>query len=298
MAFLKVDTENSTVVNLYYEDHGEGTPVVLIHGWPLSGKSWEKQTAALIEAGYRVITYDRRGFGESSKPAGGYDDITLASDLNEVMTQLDLHNATLVGFSMGGVEVARYLEKYGTERVSKAVFISAVTPALLQTTHNPDGVDPSVFSDIRRGLAADRYKFLTNFFSDFYNVGLFNQLISEEAVRASWNVASAASPLATVKCVDSWLMDFRHALSTLEIPVLVIHGDSDKTVPYAASGARMGDLIKDCHIKVIIGGPHGILWTHAEDVNQELVSFINGNSIRSPRVIKHEEVSTNFLHRH
>ena len=273
MAFLKVDYENSTDVNLYYEDHGSGAPVILIHGWPLSSRSWEKQVPALLDAGFRVITYDRRGFGESSKVATGYDDKRLAEDLNKLMTQLDLRDAVIVGFSMGGVEVARYLGTYGTERVRKAVFISAVTPFLLKTEYNPEGIEPSTFDEIRNKIIEDRPKFLSGFFKDFYNVGLFDN-ISKEALRMNWLVAIAASPTGTLESVDAWLPDFREVLSRIKIPVLVIHGDSDKTVPIESSGARMPKIIKNCEYRPIAGGPHGILWTHAAEVNSALLTFL------------------------
>lgn len=272
MAFLKVGTENSTPINLYYEDHGSGTPIVLIHGWPLSGRSWEKQVPALLDAGFRVITYDRRGFGLSSQPASGYEADTFASDLNILMSHLDLRETMLVGFSMGGVEVARYLGRYGSERVSKAVFVGAVTPFLLKTESNPEGVDATVFDDIRKNVKIDRPKFLTSFFKDFYNTGLFGT-ISEEALRMSWQIAINASPIGTLKAIDSWLEDFREDLRTVNIPVLVVHGESDKIVPAKVSGERMGKFLTNCEYRPIVGAPHGLNWTHAEDLNTVLLNF-------------------------
>ncbi|MEK6555221.1 MAG: alpha/beta hydrolase [Bdellovibrionota bacterium] len=273
MALIMVGTENTTPINLYYEDHGVGTPVVLIHGWPLSGRSWEKQVPALIKAGFRVITYDRRGFGQSSQVATGYDANTLASDLDVLMTQLDLRGAILVGFSMGGVEVARYLGTYGSDRVSKAVFAGAVTPFLLKTEDNKEGVDASVFEDIKKNIIADRPKFLTSFFKDFYNLGMLDK-ISDEAVHMSWLTAVGASPIGTLKAVDSWLEDFRDDLRSIDIPALVIHGEADKTVPVKASGARMQEFVRNCTYNLINGAPHGLAWTHAEEFNQILLEFV------------------------
>ena len=282
MAYLQVGTENSSPIKIHYEDYGTGTPMVLIHGWPLSGRSWEKQIFDLLEEGFRVITYDRRGFGKSSQPSIGYDANTLAADLDALMSHLDLRQAVLVGFSMGGVEVARYLGKYGTDRVSKAVFIGAVTPFLLKTKENPEGVDRSQFDDIRVSLFEDRPKFLTSFFKDFYNTGLFDG-ISEEAVKMSWLMALEASPIATMKVIDAWLEDFRPDLKSLDITVLVVHGDSDKTVPIKASGARMKEIIPHCVYHPLSGAPHGLNWTHAEVLNQILLDFIGpSQEMRAP----------------
>lgn len=276
MPTFNVGKENSGNINLYYEDYGSGKPVVLIHGWPLSGHSWEKQVPALLEAGYRVIAYDRRGFGESSKPALGYDYDTFAKDLNQLMTSLDLRDATLVGFSMGGGEVARYIGTYGTERVAKAVFIAAIPPFLLKTSDNSEGVDGKVFDGIKKAITEDRPAFLSGFFKNFYNTDVLGgKLISGEVVRLSWNIASGASFKATLDCVSSWLTDFRKDLSRIKVPTLVIHGDSDRIVPLAASGKRTHELIKGSRLVVIEGGPHGLNWTHAEKMNRELISFLS-----------------------
>ena len=272
MAILKVGRENSNAINIYYEDHGSGRPIVLIHGWPLNGRSWEKQIPVLLDAGFRVITYDRRGFGKSSHPSIGYDANTLSSDLDTLMIHLNLQDAILVGFSMGGAEVARYLGKYGSHRVSKAVFISAVTPFLVKTPQNEDGVDASVFDEIRKKLKEDRPKFLTAFFKDFYNVGSFDH-ISEEAVRMSWLFGIAASGLGSVKAVDAWLEDFRADLKSIQIPVLVVHGELDKTVPIEASGERMKNFVPQCEFRPISGAPHGLNWTHAAELNNILLEF-------------------------
>lgn len=272
---IKVGRENSTDIELYYEDHGSGKPVILIHGWPLSGRSWEKQTSALLKAGYRVITYDRRGFGASSQPSFGYEYDTLAADLNTLITALDLYDVALVGFSMGGGEVARYVGTYGTERVSKAVLIAAVPPFLLKTPDNPTGVDRSAFDGIQQGIAADRLAFLAAFFNAFYNTDVLEgKLISKEVLQDSWNVAAGASPIGTWQCVSAWYTDFRKDLARFDIPTLIIHGDSDRTVPVSVSGERTHALVKGSRLVVIKDAPHGLTWTHAGDVNRELLSFL------------------------
>ena len=278
MNYINVGKENSATIDLYYEDHGTGKTVVLIHGWPLSLRSWEKQIPALVDAGYRVIAYDRRGFGDSSKPTSGYNYNILCDDLQKIMTTLNLHDATLVGFSMGGGEVARYLGKYGSERVSKAVFMAAIPPFFLKTSDNPEGVDGKIFDEIKRGIVADRPAFLSGFFSNFYNVDLLKgEKISDEVVKLSWNIGAGASPKGTLDCVSAWLTDFREDLKRIDIPVLVIHGDADRIVPLAASAKRMPDFIKDSRLVVIKGAPHGMNWTHAEEVNRELLAFLGEN---------------------
>ena len=275
MPYLTVGTENSGNIELYYEDHGSGRPVVLVHGWPLSGKSWEKQVMALLQAGFRVITYDRRGFGESSKPAEGYNYDSLASDLHELLTRLELQNVALVGFSMGGGEVARYIRQFGTDRVSRAVFIAAIPPALLKSEGNPEGVDAEVFEGIKASLQADRPAFLKQFLQNFYNVDkLGGQRVSDEVVQLSWNIASGASPKGTLDCVSAWLEDFRPDLQRFTIPTLVIHGDEDRIVPLAASGQRTQQMVSGARIVVLPGAPHGCNWTHAEEVNQALLDFL------------------------
>jgi pimeloyl-ACP methyl ester carboxylesterase len=275
MPYTTVGKENSGSIDLYYEDHGTGKPVVLIHGWPLSGRSWEKQVSALLEAGHRVITYDRRGFGGSSRPTSGYNYDTFAEDLHKLITQLDLSDVTLVGFSMGGGEVARYLGTYGSKRVSKAAFIAAIPPYLLKTSDNPGGVDGSVFEGIKKGIVADRPAFLTAFFSKFYNVDVLGgKLVSDQLVQFSWNIAVGASPKGTLDCVSAWLTDFRKDLASIDVPTLVIHGDSDRIVPLEVTGNRTAETIKDSRLVVIEGGPHGLTWTHADKVNRELLDFI------------------------
>ena len=275
MPYIRVGKENSGNIDLYYEDHGSGKPVVLIHGYPLSGASWEKQVAVLLAAGHRVITYDRRGFGKSSQPTTGYDYDTFAEDLHKLVTQLELHDFALVGFSMGGGEVARYLGKYGSKGVSKAVFISAIPPFLLKTPDNPEGVDGSVFEGIQKAIVADRYAFFTEFFKNFYNTDLLlGKRVSEQAVQANWNVAAGASATASLACVSTWHEDFRNDLARVDVPTLVIHGDADRILPITASGLWTAKLIKGARLLVVKDGPHCITWTHAEQINGELVEFL------------------------
>ena len=275
MSYITVGKENSTDIHLYYEDHGSGDPVVLIHGYPLNGGSWEKQIPVLLEAGHRVIAYDRRGFGKSSQPATGYNYDTFAEDLHHLLTQLKLKHFTLVGFSMGGGEVARYVGKHGSKDMNKAVIIGGIPPFLLKTPDNPEGVDGSVFEGIKKAVAADRYAFFTEFFKNFYNTDvLLGKRVSEQAVQASWNVATISSATASLACVPTWHEDFRKDLTHLDVPTLVIHGDADRIVPLAASGQRTASLVKGAKLAVIKGGPHNVAWTHAEEVNAELVKFL------------------------
>ena len=275
MPFITVGKENSGNIDLYYEDHGSGKPVVLIHGYPLSGASWEKQLPVLLNSGHRVITYDRRGFGNSSQPTEGYNYDTFAQDLHQVLSHLKLRDFALVGFSMGGGEVARYLGTYGSQGVSKAVFISSVPPFLLKTPDNPEGVDRSVFDGIEKAVAADRYAFFTEFFKNFYNADVFlGKRISEQALRGSWNVAAGASATASLACVPTWYEDFRQDVTRIDIPTLVLQGDADRIVPFSASGARTAKLIKGARLVVVKDGPHAINWTHADEVNTELLNFL------------------------
>jgi non-heme chloroperoxidase len=274
-SFIHVGQENTTPIDIYYEDHGSGKPVVLIHGWPLNGASWEKQTAALLAAGNRVITYDRRGFGKSSQPTTGYEYDTLAGDLNKLMTTLDLKDVTLVGFSMGGGEVARYLGTYGAERVTRAAFLSAVPPFLLKTADNPNGLDQAVFDGIQKGLRDDRPGFLAQFLANFYNVDVLGgKRISDEAVKSSWTVAVGASPTGTHDCVKAWYTDFRKDLAKITVPTLVLHGDQDRIVPIAISGALTQAAIRGSKYVPVKDAPHGLLVTHADQVNAELLSFL------------------------
>src|ERR1700681_759264 len=276
MPFITVGKENSGTIDLYYEDHGSGKPVVLIHGYPLNGASWEKQVAALLAAGHRVITYDRRGFGKSSQPTMNYNYDTFAEDLHKIVTQIQLDDFALVGFSMGGGEVARYIGKYGSKGVSKAVFISAVPPFLLKTPDNPEGVDGSVFEGIQKAIAADRYAFFAEFFKNFYNTDLLlGKRVSEQVVQASWSIAAGSSAAASLACVPTWHEDFRKDLTRVDVPTLVFHGDADRILPISASGLRTASLIKGARLSVVKDGPHCITWTHAEEVNRELLNFLS-----------------------
>lgn len=275
MPYVTVGKENSANIDLYYEDHGSGQPIVLIHGYPLSGASWEKQVPALLDAGYRVITYDRRGFGKSSQPTAGYDYDTFAEDLRKLVTHLNLRDFVLGGFSMGGGEVARYIGKYGSENVSKAVILSGVPPYLLKTPDNPEGVDKSVFDGIETAIKADRYVFFTEFFKNFYNTDvLLGKRVSEQAVQASWNVAVGSSATATLACVSTWYSDFRKDVARIDVPTLVMHGDADRILPITAAGLRTAKLIKGARMVVVEGGPHCITWTHTDIVNRELLNFL------------------------
>src|ERR1017187_7970885 len=275
MAYVNVGKENSSDIDLYYEDHGSGKPVVLIHGYPLSGASWEKQLPVLLDAGHRVITYDRRGFGKSSQPTTGYNSAPFADDLHKLVTHLKLRDFALVGFSMGGGEVARYLGKHRSKGVSKAVIISGVPPFLLKAPDNPEGVDGSVFEGIQKAVVADRYAFFTDFFRNFYNTDLLlGKRVSDQAVQSSWNVAAGASATASLACVPTWYEDFRKDLTRIDVPTLVIHGDADRILPIAASGLRTAKLIEGARLLVVKDGPHCIPWTHADEVNPELVKFL------------------------
>ena len=279
MPFVTVGKENSAAIQLYYEDHGSGTPVVLIHGYPLSGASWEKQVPALLEGGYRVITYDRRGFGKSSQPAEGYNYDTFAADLQKLITHLKLEQFSLVGFSMGGGEIARYFGKYGSNGASKAVIIGGVPPFLRKTDDNQEGVEGAVFEGIKKAVSRDRYAFFTEFFKNFFNSDqLLGKRVSEEIIRASWNAAAGASATASLACVSTWYEDFRQDLSRVDVPTLVIHGDSDRIVPLEASGQRTAKLVNGAKLSVIKGGPHCIPWTHAEEVTSELMGFLGQQS--------------------
>jgi non-heme chloroperoxidase len=275
MPFVTVGKENSASIDLYYEDHGSGTPVVLIHGFPLSGASWEKQLPVLLDAGHRVITYDRRGFGKSSQPTIGYDYDTFAGDLNTLMQELDLHDTTLVGFSMGTGEVTRYLGAYGSGRVRKAALLGPIPPFLLLTDDNPEGVDKKVFDGIMAAIVADRPAYMKDFLDNFYNVDTFRGTrISDQAWQMSWNVAVTASSVGTLACVPTWLTDFRDDLPKIDVPVLVVQGTEDRILPIDSTGRRLSLLIRDVTYLEIPGGPHNIAWTHPNEVNGALLEFL------------------------
>jgi non-heme chloroperoxidase len=276
MSRVRVGAENNADIELYYEDHGSGAPVVLIHGYPLNGHSWERQERALLGAGYRVIAYDRRGFGQSSQPTVGYDYDTFAADLHTLVEQLDLRDVVLVGFSMGTGEVTRYLATYGSARVSKAAMLGAIPPFLLKTADNPQGVDGAVFEGIQAAILSDRYAYFKNFLDNFYNVDeLGGTRISDQAWQASFTVAVAASAYATYACVGTWLTDFRGDLPKNDVPTLVVHGTADRILPFSATSERLPGLIKDLRLVKVEGGPHNIAWTHPEEVNKALLSFLS-----------------------
>jgi non-heme chloroperoxidase len=275
MPFVKVGTENSADIEIYYEDHGAGQPVVLIHGYPLSGRAWDKQVPVLLEAGYRVITYDRRGFGKSSQPASGYDYDTFAADLDTLLEHLDLYGAVLVGHSMGTGEVTRYLGRYGPARAAKGVLISPIPPYLLQAGDNPEGVPQGLFDGFTQAARADTPAWMKGFLDNFYNIDtLRGTLVSDQAYQASWNLAVTASATAAVACISTWTTDFRDDLPKIDVPMLVIHGDADQVLPLDKTAKRLPGLIKDVQLTVVEGGPHAIPWTHAGQVNTALLDFI------------------------
>jgi non-heme chloroperoxidase len=275
MGFITVGKENSTPINLYSEDLGSGRPVVLIHGYPLNGHSWERQTRALLDAGCRVIAYDRRGWGQSGQPTIGHDYDTYAADLKELLEQLELSDIILCGFSMGTGEVARYLGIYGSDRIEKAVMLGTIPPFLLKTDDNPEGVDGSVFEGIKEIVLKDRYAWFKQFFDDFYNVDeLAPERIGEQAWQASFNVACMGSAYSSYACVDTRLTDFRDDVAKIDVPTLVVHGTEDRILPFDATAARLTDLIDDVKVVPVEEGPHNIGWTHPEAVNPLLLAFI------------------------
>ncbi|MFC3996721.1 alpha/beta fold hydrolase [Nocardiopsis sediminis] len=278
MGYINVGTENSTPIDLYYEDQGAGQPVVLIHGYPLNGHSWERQTRELLAAGYRVITYDRRGFGRSSKVGTGYDYDTFAADLNTVLTTLDLSDVVLVGFSMGTGELARYVSRYGHERVAKLAFLASLEPFLVARDDNPEGVPQKVFDGIEAAAKGDRYAWYTQFFSDFYNLDEnLGVRISAEVVTGSWNVAVSSAPVAAYAVVSSWIEDFRADVEAVRAsgkPALILHGTADNILPIDATARRFRTLLPEARYVEVDNAPHGLLWTHAEEVNTALLDFL------------------------
>ncbi len=276
MPYITVGQENTNPVELYFEDQGAGQPVVLIHGFPLDGHSWERQSAALLDAGHRVITYDRRGFGQSSQPATGYDYDTFAADLNTVLETLDLENAVLVGFSMGTGEVARYVSTYGSGRVAKVAFLASLEPCLLKSDDNPDGVAPKAFfDDVVAAVKADRYAYYTAFFHDFYNLDEnLGTRISEEAVRHSWNTAARGGSFAASAAPATWYTDFRADIPAVDVPALILHGTADRILPAEGTARPFHKALPSADYVEIEGAPHGLLWTHAEEVNTALLAFL------------------------
>jgi non-heme chloroperoxidase len=276
MPYIKAGQENSGSIDLYYTDQGSGQPVVLIHGYPLSGRAWDKQVPVLLDDGRRVITYDRRGFGKSSQPATGYDYDTFAADLNALLEALDLHDVTLVGHSMGTGEVTRYLGSFGSQRVAKGALISPIPPFLLMTDDNPDGLPASLFDGFMQSARQDPPAWLKGFLDNFYNYDKFGgSLVSEQAYQTSFNIAVSASAIATVACIPTWETDFRADLATINVPMLIIQGDDDRILPYPNTGRRLPGLIADMQMVVIEGGPHAIAWTHDDQVNSALLKFLS-----------------------
>jgi non-heme chloroperoxidase len=276
MATVTVGTENTTDIELYYEDHGTGQPVVLIHGYPLDGHSWERQTAALADAGYRVITYDRRGFGRSSKVMTGNDYDTYAADLDVLLRTLDLQDAVLVGFSMGSGEVARYLGTHGSDRVAKAAFLASLQPFLLQTDDNPNGVPQDVFDGIQAAARGDRYAWFETFFADFFNTDEnLGSRLTEAALRANWVTAIGSAPASAYAVVPTWVTDFRADVDKIDVPALILHGTADRILPIDATARAFHQRLPQATYVEIDGAPHGLLLTHAEEVNNALLSFLS-----------------------
>jgi non-heme chloroperoxidase len=275
MGYITVGSENGDDIRLHFEDRGSGQPVVLIHGYPLDGRSWEKQEAALLEAGFRVITYDRRGFGRSSAPSSGYDYDTFAADFNTVLETLDLRDAIIAGFSMGSGEVTRYLSTYGSARVAKAALIASLQPFLGKTDDNPDGAAPlDFFQGISDTVKADRYAYFTEFFDGFFNLDEFlGSRISEEVVRAAWNTASSSGAIASIAAPLTWATDFRADLPKFDVPTLVLHGTADRILPIDATARLSAKAIANVTYVEIEGAPHGMLWTHADEVTAALLEF-------------------------
>jgi non-heme chloroperoxidase len=275
MAFITVGKENTTDISLYYEDHGRGPAVVLLSGWPLDSRSWEPQVHALLAAGHRVITCDRRGFGQSSRPTAGYDFDTLAGDLDTLLTELDLREATLIGFSLGTGELARYVGTYGTGRLKGCVFIESLAPSFVKSEENPNGVDQATVDTVRQAILDDRPAWLTGLLADFLNLDdLLGKRVSEETVRNTWNAGAAAAPWATWACVLTWLEDFHQDIKRIDVPTLILHGTADRILSAEGQGRRMHAALPDAHYVEIEGGPHVMCVTHAKEVNRELLAFL------------------------
>ena len=266
-------------ITLSYNDYGNGKPVVLIHGWPLSKEMWEYQLAPIVDAGFRVIKYDRRGFGKSDKPWDGYDYDTLAADLKGLIDGLELKDVALVGFSMGGGEVARYFGKYNGENVSKAILISSVAPGMLKTDRNPDGVPAEKFDEFMKSLKDDRIGFLADFGKTFFGVTMVNHPVSAPLMQYYLDLESHASAKATQDCMTSFAFtDFTEDVKKINVPTLIIHGDADKTVPIDATGRRAAKMIKNATLIEYEGAPHGLFYTEKEKLNKDLVAFLQENN--------------------
>jgi non-heme chloroperoxidase len=280
MPFIKVGKENENDIKIHFEDHGKCSPVILIHGFPFSGAAWEKQESALLKSNHRVISYDRRGFGQSSQPYLGYNYDTFADDLHKIITELDLKDVTLIGHSMGTGEIARYLGTFGAKRISRAIFIAPIPPYLLKTDDNKSGVDNSVFEKIKSSIVADRPLFISEFINNFYNTDqTLGTLVSKEKTYADFNLGISASAIATLACVSSWLTDFRRDIPKIDIPCLVIQGDADRILPFNSTGPILAKAIS-ARLVTIPGGPHGIPWTHADVLNKEILEFMGDDSLK------------------
>lgn len=270
-----INNKQGKEVKIFYQDYGEGQPVVLIHGWPLSHSSWETQLPAIVNAGFRCIAYDRRGFGKSDAPWDRYDYDTLASDLDALITQLDLHHAVIIGFSMGGGEVVRYLTNFGKERIAKAALIASIIPLVAQKPDNPHGVPQEELEKIMKALQNDRVGFLPDFHKNFYSVGMISKPVSQARLDNDFIIASQASGNATIKAAEAWAgTDFRPELQNVTVPVLIVHGDDDKIVPIETSAQQAVKGIADNEFHIIEGGPHGLNATHGEALNRIIVSFL------------------------
>jgi non-heme chloroperoxidase len=275
MPFIKSVQNNNKPVKIYYEDYGKGKPVVFIHGWPLSGSMWEYQVTQLPQQGLRCITYDRRGFGKSDRPFDGYDYDTLAGDLKNLLEELDITDVTLVGFSMGAGEIAKYFSLYGGKRVSKVIIVSGVTPYMLKTDSNPDGVPQEEFDKMAKAMIEDRPAFMENFNKDFFSVSLANHPVSDAFLANSLTKVMDASPIATLECAKSFsATDFRKDVVKINVPTLIIHGNNDKTVPIKPTGEESAKLINGARLIIYEGAPHGLWYTDKEKLNQDLIDFI------------------------
>jgi non-heme chloroperoxidase len=275
MSTITVGQENSTPINLYYEDHGSGPAVVLLHGWPVDSRSWEPQVHALLAAGHRVITYDRRGFGQSSRPTAGYDFDTLAGDLDKVLTELNVREVTLIGFSLGTGELARYIGNHGTARLKGCVFIESLAPSFAKSDDNPEGVDQAGVAGVQQAILDDRFAWLTGLVGDFLNLDEYlGKRVSEETVHAIWDAGADASPWATWACPPGWLDDFGADIKQIDVPTLILHGTADRILPINGQGRRLHAALPDAHYVEIDGGPHVMCVTHAEEVNRELLAFL------------------------
>ncbi len=276
MPYLKTNSTTKTnAINIYYQEYGAGKPVIFIHGWPLNHEMWEYQFNELPKHKIRCIAYDRRGFGKSDRPFEGYDYNTFADDLNELIIQLNLTQVVLVGFSMGGGEIARYIGKYGNDKIEKVVFISSVTPFRLKTTDNPEGTEKEKFQETINALMADRPAFLADFGKRFFGVDLMNQPVSKSILEWNQLLCLNSSSIATIECVRAFSeTDFRDDLEKITVPVLIIHGNDDNIVPIKASGDKTAALIPNAKYIVYDDAPHGLFITEKENLNKDLFSFI------------------------